>query len=109
MNAKGRCPRTTGRATVCPKPRGEEMKILIFRRGVIGSLYGWALEKAGHSVEFYVRPGRAAAYGSVLPLKFYDARIKLNGELVEENSAILIREDLPDAPYSEPFLVNLQH
>jgi 2-dehydropantoate 2-reductase len=46
------------------------MKILIFGRGVIGTLYGWALEKAGHSVEFYVRPGRAAEYGSVLPLKF---------------------------------------
>ena len=71
------------------------MKILIFGRGVIGTLYGWALEKAGHSVEFYVRPGRAAEYGSVLPLKFYDARTKLNGELVEENWAIRMREDLP--------------
>jgi ketopantoate reductase len=28
------------------------MKILIFGRGVIGTLYGWALEKAGQSVEF---------------------------------------------------------
>ena len=34
------------------------MKILIFGRGVIGSLYGWALEKAGHSVEF-LRPAGA--------------------------------------------------
>jgi hypothetical protein len=28
-------------------------------------------------------------------LKFYDARTKLKGELVEENWAIRMREDLP--------------
>jgi len=39
------------------------MKILMFGRGVISVIYGWALEKAGHTVEFYVRPGRAAQYG----------------------------------------------
>jgi 2-dehydropantoate 2-reductase len=85
------------------------MKILIFGRGVIGTLYGWALEKAGHSVEFYVRPGRAAEYGSVLPLKFYDARTKLNGELVEENWAIRMREDLPADHDYELILVSVQH
>lgn len=31
------------------------MKILVFGRGVIGSQYGWALENAGHTVDFYVR------------------------------------------------------
>ena len=85
------------------------MKILIFGRGVIGSLYGWALEKAGHSVEFYVRPGRAAEYGSVLPLKFYDARTKLSGELVEENWTIRMREDLPADHDYEFILVSVQH
>ena len=39
------------------------MKILMFGRGVIATVYGWALERAGHDVEFYVRPGRAAEYG----------------------------------------------
>lgn len=32
------------------------MKILIFGRGVIATQYAWALEKVGHTVEFYVRP-----------------------------------------------------
>ena len=32
------------------------MKILVFGRGVIATVYGWALERAGHDVEFYVRP-----------------------------------------------------
>jgi len=85
------------------------MKILIFGRGVIGTLYGWAFEKAGHSVEFYVRPGRAAEYGSVLPLKFYDARSKLNGELVEEEWTIRMREDLPADHGYELILVSVQH
>jgi 2-dehydropantoate 2-reductase len=76
---------------------------------VIGTLYAWALEKAGHSVEFYVRPGRAAEYGSVLPLKLYDARTKLKGELVEENWAIRMREDLPADHDYELILVSVQH
>jgi len=32
-------------------------------------LYGWALEKAGHDVEFYVRPGRVAQYGPTVKLE----------------------------------------
>ncbi|MEV6237105.1 2-dehydropantoate 2-reductase N-terminal domain-containing protein [Lentzea sp. NPDC051838] len=44
------------------------MKILMFGRGVIATIYGWALERAGHDVEFYVRPGRAAVYGDVVDL-----------------------------------------
>ena len=31
------------------------MKILMFGRGVISTQYGWAFEKAGHTVEFYRR------------------------------------------------------
>jgi 2-dehydropantoate 2-reductase len=85
------------------------MKILIFGRGVIGTLYGWALEKAGHSVEFYVRPGRVAEYGSVLPLKFYDARTELKGERIEEHWAIRMREDLPADHDYEIILVSVQH
>jgi ketopantoate reductase len=38
------------------------MKILMFGQGVISVLYGWALEKAGHTVEFYVRPDRPVQY-----------------------------------------------
>lgn len=85
------------------------MKILMFGRGVIATLYGWALEKAGHSLDFYVRPGRAAEYGSVLPLKFYDARAKLNGELVEENWKVRMREDLPAGHDYDLIIVSVQH
>ncbi|MET9633079.1 2-dehydropantoate 2-reductase N-terminal domain-containing protein [Lentzea sp. NPDC006480] len=50
------------------------MKILMFGRGVIATIYGWALERAGHDVEFYVRPGRAAAYGDAVDLDLLGRR-----------------------------------
>jgi 2-dehydropantoate 2-reductase len=50
------------------------MKILMFGRGVIATMYGWALDQAGHDVEFSVRPGRAAAYGETIDLDLLDAR-----------------------------------
>ena len=50
------------------------MKILMFGRGVIATVYGWALEQAGHEVEFFVRPGRAAEYGPTVNLDIIDGR-----------------------------------
>ena len=55
------------------------MKILMFGRGVISTLYGHALEMSGHSVEFYVRPGRITEYGPRLSVNILDARTKFSG------------------------------
>ncbi len=85
------------------------MKILIFGRGVIGALYGWAFEKAGHTVEFYVRPGRKAHYGPVLPLKFYDTRTKVMGALVEADWPITMREEIPTDNDYDLIIVSVQH
>ncbi|MCR5678120.1 MAG: ketopantoate reductase family protein [Agathobacter sp.] len=52
------------------------MKILFFGRGVIGSQYGWALEKAGHTVDYYVRKGRKDLYAQGINATIYDSRIK---------------------------------
>ena len=71
------------------------MKILIFGRGVIGALYGWALERAGHTVEFYVRAGRKAQFGGVLALDFYDTRTRAMGALVKADWPITMREKIP--------------
>ncbi len=61
------------------------MKILIFGRGVVSTQYAWAFEKAGHTVEFYVRPGRKAEYGATVALNLLDARKKIWGVEVKEN------------------------
>ncbi len=81
----------------------------MFGRGVIASLYGWALEKAGHSVEFYVRPGRIAEHGSALDLRFSDARKKLQGVPVEETWQMRLREDLPVDHDYELIVLSVQH
>ncbi|MCD2198197.1 ketopantoate reductase [Actinomycetospora endophytica] len=76
------------------------MKILMFGRGVIASVYGWVLERAGHEVEFYVRPGRAAGYGTVITLELTDMRHRPWGQRVEERWPVRYREELaPDHDY----------
>jgi 2-dehydropantoate 2-reductase len=73
------------------------VKILMFGRGVIATVYGWVLQQAGHDVEFYVRPGRAATYGDVIDLDLFDARRRLWGQRVVEKWPVRYRETLePD-------------
>ena len=55
------------------------MKILMFGRGVISTLYGWALDKAGNDVDFYVRPGRAVDFGQSVEIPW----IRRQEEVVE--------------------------
>lgn len=85
------------------------MKILMFGRGVIAVAYGWALERAGHEVEFYVRPGRAAEYGAAIDLELLDARRRLRGQRVTEKWPVRYRESLePDHDF-DLIMVSVQH
>lgn len=70
------------------------MKVLMFGRGVIATIYGWALEHAGHDVEFYVRPGRAAVYGDTIDLDLIDARHGMRGQRIRESWPVRYRETL---------------
>ncbi|CDP48224.1 ketopantoate reductase family protein [Propionibacterium freudenreichii] len=73
------------------------MKILMFGRGAIATIYGWVLEQAGHEVEFYVRPGRAATYGETIDLDLLDARRGARGQRIVQSWPVRYREDLkPD-------------
>ncbi|MFC3996174.1 ketopantoate reductase family protein [Nocardiopsis sediminis] len=60
------------------------MRILMFGRGVVAAVYGWALAGAGHDVEFYVRPGRANAYGESMDVDILDSRRKGRDRHVRE-------------------------
>lgn len=69
----------------------------MFGRGVIATIYGWALRRAGHDVEFYVRPGRAAEYGDAVDLDLLDTRRRVWGQRVVEKWPVRLRETLePD-------------
>lgn len=85
------------------------MRILMFGRGVIAVAYGWALEQAGHEVEFYVRPGRAAQYGETVDLDLLDARRRLRGQRVTATWPVRYRESLePDHDF-DLIVVSVQH
>ncbi|GAB3878999.1 2-dehydropantoate 2-reductase N-terminal domain-containing protein [Kibdelosporangium lantanae] len=78
-------------------PAGCSVKILMFGRGVIATVYGRVLERAGHHVEFYVRPGRAAAYGDAVDLDLFDMGRRVWGQRVVERWPVRYREELaPD-------------
>ena len=85
------------------------MKILMIGRGVISTIYGWTLEQAGHEVEFFVRPGRAAAYEAAVNLDLVDARRRPWGERVSESWPVRYREELPADHDFDLILVSLPH
>jgi 2-dehydropantoate 2-reductase len=85
------------------------VKILMFGRGVVATLYGWALERAGHDVEFYVRPGRTAEYGDAIDLDLLDARRRVWGQRVVQRWPVRYREEL-DADHDFDLIVlSVQH
>jgi 2-dehydropantoate 2-reductase len=85
------------------------LKILMFGRGAVATVYGWALERAGHDVEFYVRPGRAAAYGEAIDLDLLDSRRRVWGQRVVENWPVRYREELePDHDF-DLIVLSVQH
>jgi 2-dehydropantoate 2-reductase len=50
------------------------MRTLIVGAGVIGTIYGWALSRAGHQVTHLVRPGRTGLFAGGVPLDVLDKR-----------------------------------
>jgi 2-dehydropantoate 2-reductase len=72
------------------------MKILFFGRGVVGTQYAWAFEKAGHTVEFYVREDRKAQYGSHVNLEILDARRSKKDRRITEKWSILTHESIQE-------------
>ena len=50
------------------------MKILIVGAGIIGSIYGWAFDEAGHEVTHLVRAGKASQFANGIDIDMYDVR-----------------------------------
>lgn len=70
------------------------MKILMFGRGVIATIYGRAFHAAGHEVEFYVRPGRVADYATDVHLELIDGRRAPLGRQTRSTFAPRLRESI---------------
>jgi 2-dehydropantoate 2-reductase len=85
------------------------MKILFFGRGVESTQYAWALEKAGNQVEFYVRPGRIAEYGTSVKLDILDGRKSSKGTPVKEAWQIAMREEIDTNHDYDLIIVSVNH
>lgn len=90
-------------------PDEVRVKILMFGRGVIATVYGWALEQAGHDVEFYVRPGRAAAYGDAVDLDLLDTRKRIRGQRVVRTWPVRYREQLAPGHDFDLIVLSVAH
>ncbi|WP_267422359.1 MULTISPECIES: ketopantoate reductase family protein [unclassified Curtobacterium] len=76
------------------------MRILMFGRGVIATIYGQALQQAGNVVDHYVRPGRAAEYGDHVQLDVVDGRRGALGRRSATSYRAELRESVhPDDGY----------
>jgi 2-dehydropantoate 2-reductase len=85
------------------------MKILMFGRGVIASAYGWALSRAGHEVDFYVRPGRSATYGDAIDLNLLDLRRRAWGKRVVESWPVRYQENVTSDDGFDLIVVSVSH
>jgi 2-dehydropantoate 2-reductase len=85
------------------------MKILMFGRGAINTQYAYAFEKAGHTVDFYVRKGRKAEFGSSVALNIFDARKNIRGVKIQENWAITMIEDFTAERDYDLIFLSVQH
>ncbi|BBY87862.1 ketopantoate reductase family protein [Mycolicibacterium tokaiense] len=70
------------------------MRVLMFGRGVIATIYGYAFHQAGHDVEFYVRPGRAVEYGPELHMELVDGRRSPLGRRTQHVFSTRLRESV---------------
>ncbi|MDQ0745036.1 2-dehydropantoate 2-reductase [Clavibacter sp. B3I6] len=85
------------------------MRILMFGRGVIATIYGQVLQEGGHQVEYLVRPGRAAEYGDEVRTDVMDARRSPLGRRVRTSVATRLRESLGPADGFDLVVLSVGH
>lgn len=73
------------------------MRILILGLGVIGTTYGFAFQKAGHSVEHFIRENKIATTPRNLEIDLLDGRYSSKGQEVVADYSVSITK--PDSEY----------
>jgi 2-dehydropantoate 2-reductase len=85
------------------------MRVLMFGRGVIATIYGQAFHRAGHDVEFYVRPGRAAKYGDQVRTELIDGRRARLGRRTRHVFATRLRESVEPSDGFDLIVLSVGH
>lgn len=73
------------------------MNICVLGLGVIGTTYGYALQKAGHNVEHFVRESKRAEVGQSIIVKLLDGRENPKGDKKADSYQIKLAQ--PDTNY----------
>lgn len=81
----------------------------MFGRGVIATIYGRAFHAAGHEVEFYVRPGRAADYGTDVQMEIIDGRLAPLGRHIRATFAPRLRESIDPGDEFDLVVLSVGH
>jgi len=85
------------------------MRILMFGRGVITTIYGWALTRAGHDVTFFVRPGRSQELSGRIGVDLIDARAPASASQVNQDLSVNCTESLSDLSGYDLAVVSVRH
>lgn len=85
------------------------MKILIFGAGVIGSIYGYTLMKAGFDVTHYVRSHNTKKVEEGISLKLLDARNKKSVNNICDTYFMKVVEELPSFNDFDLVIVSVRH
>jgi 2-dehydropantoate 2-reductase len=85
------------------------MKIMMVGRGVVATIYGWALSRAGNEVTYLVRPGQQAALGGRVDLDLLDARVVPRGRAVVEPMTVDCTERLDKLAEYDLVVVGVRH
>ncbi|MEE1236835.1 MAG: 2-dehydropantoate 2-reductase N-terminal domain-containing protein, partial [Turicibacter sp.] len=56
------------------------MRIMILGLGVIGTIYGYTFQKAGHNVEHFIRKNKRDCIHKKVDIKMLDGRYNKKGE-----------------------------
>ena len=85
------------------------MRVLMFGRGTIATIYGRVLHAAGHDIEFYVRPGRAAQYGEEVQMDLIDGRRRLLSRRVRDSFPTSLRESFTPEDRFDLIVISVAH
>jgi len=84
------------------------MNVLIVGAGVIGSIYGWALSKAGHTITHLVRSGRSGQFRNGIAIDMMDRR-KGHKKWCNDIYHITVIETIPSNNDFEIVIIPVRH
>ncbi|WP_088104853.1 ketopantoate reductase family protein [Halalkalibacter urbisdiaboli] len=83
------------------------MKVLIFGSGVIGTIYGYVLEKAGNEVTHYVRPSKVESLANGIKLDLIDGRDK--SAKINSTYNLQVIDSFPNLDQYDLVIVSVRH